>query len=158
MRQEGQRSMGDYAVPSSAPTGKGRFGVEAWFHRSLPSGAAETAIGEKVAILLEVSPILLVVHIPHSAASVLFCVDHALHNFRLRLSKDAWWEVLDPAIRRLRRPEHLLLLSIDANAALGSTVSPSVGGEHKEPRSDNGLRLHRLLHNHSLCVPYTFVP
>ena len=84
---------------------------------------------------------VVVAHAPHSG------VDVAL--------RDAWWQ--DLSCRLAGQPDIVLL--VDANARLGSSVSDAVGcGGMCQQEDTSGALFHRTLVELGLCVPATFGP
>ena len=89
------------------------------------------------------------------ACSALLVVAHAPHSGVDAAARSLWWDDLS---RRLAGQPDVVLL-VDANARLGSSVSASVGSGGMCQQEDlSGAMFHRTLVELGLCVPATFGP
>ena len=128
----------DTGEPYASVDGKGYF-----FRRSdnvaIHWSPRYVLVVRVIARCLRCTPV--VAHAPHSG------VDVAARSF--------WWDDLS---RRLAGQLDVVLL-VDANARLGSSVSASVGSGGMCQQGDlSGAMFHRTLVELGLCVPATFGP
>ena len=101
------------------------------------------------------SPRVLVVRVTARRLQCTVVVAHAPHSGVDVALRDAWWQ--DLSCRLAGQPD--LVLLVDANARLGSSVSASVGAGGLCQREDSsGAFFHRSLVELGLCVPATFGP
>ena len=87
--------------------------------------------------------------------AVYCCCARAPHSGVDAAARELWWDELS---RRFSGQPDVVLL-VDANARLGSSVSKSVGGGGRCQQEDlSGSMFHRTLVELGLCVPATFGP
>ena len=95
------------------------------------------------------------VSLPGACSVRTVVVAHALHSGAAAADRDAWWS--DLARRLAGQPDVVLL--VDANARLGSSVSSFVGGGgFCQQEGVGGGLFHRTSAELDLCVPATFCP
>eukprot|EP00438_Fugacium_kawagutii_P019278 Skav217568 [mRNA] locus=scaffold1602:704367:710024:+ [translate_table: standard] len=145
----------DWHVLSAAATPRAIGGIQVWIAKRwpLPDGHVFLVRDRDLRILHADPQILIVGHSLPGCRFVVVCA-HAPSN----AADDAnsqWWRSLNALIASFRNHGHFFLL-IDANARIGSILSPMVGPHAADQESKNGEMLHDLLVQQQLWLPQTF--
>ena len=153
----GARVVDGYIVLSSG-SDKGTLGCELWADTESPYASADGkdyCFGMSGFVAIFASPRVLVVHVTARCLQCTAVVAHAPHSGVNAADRDVWWD--DLARRLAGQPDVVLL--VDANARLGSSVSRSVGsGGFCQQENVSGNLLHRTLVELDMRVPATFGP
>ena len=146
-----------YVVLASG-TDRGTLGCELWAGTEKPYASVdgkEYFFRQSDVVAIHSSPRVLVVSVIARCLRCTLVVAHAPHSGVDVAARSLWWDGLS---RRLAGQLDVVLL-VDANARLGSSVSASVGSGGMCQQEDlSGAMFHRTLVELGLCVPATFGP
>ena len=106
--------------------------------------------------MVDHSPYHTAVTLSHKHLSAAFVAAYAPHKQGPQQERDEVFGRISACVARLRGQGWKVYVGIDANANIGSVVSPSVGAHHAQLQCNNGLKLHELVVSADLALPQTF--
>lgn len=94
----------------------------------------------------------MICRITTSCLQICVIVAHAPHMGKPNDERQAWWSGLSNAIHRRRGAETIqCVMTVDANAALGSLTFCGIGSAGAETENENGTELRQLCEAHSFA-------
>ena len=148
------RECAGYFMVGAQADDAGGSGVELWLHESL-------GVRRDMIWCLSAGPRLLVVRVTLWATDLLFVVAHAPHHnpgqtdsaARIR----AWWSAFVDDVRRPNVDDLPVIALVDANAKVGSVVTPQIGPAEAVMENVAGTCMREALAELALCAPSTFM-
>ena len=135
---------------------KGTLGCELWADADKPYASIDgkgCCFRLSDFVVIFASPRVLVVRVTARCLQCTVVVAHAPHSGVDAAAREVWWD--DLSVRLAGQTDVVLL--VDANARVGSSVSRSVGcGGFCQQEDHSGFLFHRALVELGLCVPATF--
>ena len=146
------RECAGYFMVGAQADDAGGSGVELWLHESL-------GVRRDMIWCLSAGPRLLVVRVTLWATDLLFAAAHAPHHnpgqtdsaARVR----AWWSAFVDDVRHLNVDELPVIALVDANAKVGSVVTPQIGPAEAVMENVAGACMREALAELALCTPST---
>ena len=142
-----------YSMLVAPADATGSYGVQLWVRTSSKLQVVHWHV---------CGPRLLYAILQHPGKHVRFgvFVGHAPHELAPAQTKDTWWDALDSQLTRARAKYSGLewYFALDANARVGSIVSPGIGTCNPTRENDNGGRFRTFLLTHEFAAANTFFP
>ena len=142
-----------FGFSSAAAHGQG--GIDIIFHKKTP-----IAWQEKKPIFFEASHCsvifaeaqMMAVQMKSDHAKLIFVAAHAPHDGTEEDLKETFWAAPQKKLKNLHMP---MVLLIDANAKMGESLTPGIGGAFAEPANTNSPYFQELIESLGLWLPST---
>ena len=147
------RSSGDFWIVPSPASPAGAGGVELWLHNDIIS-----ARDKRTVEIIASDPRRLIVRLALDGRWMVVAVLHALDRSHGKEAQGRWWADTASFLRVPRAADVPLVLLADANARVGSELSPAIVDCSAELQCAAGRCFHDLLIEFGLFLPSTFWP
>ena len=146
-RETSIRSFRGYTILSSAARPLGQCGCELWVSSNVAT--------IKDLCLLHADPRKLMVTLPLHGSTSLATVVHAPDRHHVEDAISVWWQETLDLLKRLCPSGIPVIAMTDANAEVGSEVSPFIGNKDAAQETFSGGLLHRFCADLLLTLPAT---
>ena len=149
-----------YTVIDAPCTAAGQNGVSLWLARDIPisaPGSPPVVIAKNDVTVAYHDPRALLVEVRKGRFRSYFLVLHAPNSGTASDDEiDTWWGALAQLVLARVPPEVAMFVLADANARLGSVVSPQVGTWRAEVENHAGAAFRAFLDRTHVALPATF--